>query len=285
MVILPTLKKSFTRSKILQKKKREYSESFAIHGLSRVFHGTKLEQIFWLINLLLSLGVAVFLIRKQVTSYLNKEIYIDESNVIDNKVGFPTITLCVNEDQPKLQYCNRIVSKYEALSETDRYPCRENDEANTQVTPFKFTFGFAELGRLFQLRCRDSCEQINELTLWQPIANFTNCVQFNGPKNKNTKIIKDHFSYSFTPRIEINDLEIYFHEREEKPYAERRGGVRISHLQNTDIQIQKTIKTKRLEAPYPSKCVTEKKGRLLNIFSWKIQCASLCRECQMCRKF
>ena len=139
---------------------------------------------------------------------------------------------------------------------------------------------------MFELKCTGDCNPFNkELDFWQPITNFTNCVHFNGPFNKNTKITKDHISYSFTPTIEIKDLKIYFHEREEKPYAERRGGVRISHLQNTDVRIQKTIKTKRLEAPYPSQCVTEKKGRLLNIFSWKIQCASLCRECQMCRKF
>ena len=31
----------------LHKKKKEYSENFTIHGLSRVFHGTRLEQIFW----------------------------------------------------------------------------------------------------------------------------------------------------------------------------------------------------------------------------------------------
>uniref|UniRef100_A0A7M5V472 Uncharacterized protein n=1 Tax=Clytia hemisphaerica TaxID=252671 RepID=A0A7M5V472_9CNID len=260
MVILPTLKKSITRSKILQKKKREYSESFAIHGLSRVFHGTKLEQIFWLINLLLSLGVAIFLIRKQVESYFNKETFMDENKVIDNEVGFPTITLCTNEDRSKLLYCKRPVAKYTALNNNDGNPCQENGEAKNEVLLHKFTFEFAVFGHLFELRCKGDCDAMTELLLWRPVANFTNCVQFNGPINKNTEITKDYISYSFKPRVEIKNLEIFIHEHE------RRGGVRLSHLQDTDIRIRKTVKTKRLEAPYPSRCITEEEGSQLNIF-------------------
>eukprot|EP00111_Clytia_hemisphaerica_P011502 TCONS_00033765-protein len=276
---LPKLRRVSTRQKILHKKKVEYSRSFAIHGLSRVFHGTRIEKFFWLLNLVLSFGISAFLIRSQVKSYFNKDIYIEERRISTPTLEFPTVTLCTR-DPIKYQYCKKDAAKFLRLFPGIRDPCKHKlditqNGITTNYPPGDLKFDIPT----FKIKCGVNCDFFKDIYAWRGISNYTNCVQFNGNR---LELSTDRigFRMSLAKNIKQRDFHMYIHSSEDTPYILNHGSFEVSSLQNTNLRI-KTIKTKRLEDPFPSKCVSVDEGKRLNIFPgrYSIQACSESLKC------
>ena len=271
--------------KILQAKKIEYSQSFAIHGLSRIFHGTKHEKCFWFINLLLCFGISAFLVNSQVKSYFNKEVYNDEKPVVTAKTEFPTITICDgNSNSRKYDYCGYDSSRIGLVS--GKWRCQIPSIPRNGMS-LGYPGGVSFDHNPFKIYCGDNNCFHRDLLIWGTVANFSQCAQYNRNGDASTPTDRISFYLRWKRTAKKRDFVLYVHEQEDAPYATDFGALQMSYLQNIDIRIKST-KIKRLPAPYPSSCVTEEEGKSLNIFPGKyslqacsetIRCIKTFKEC------
>ena len=80
----------------IDSKKKEFVQSFTVHGLSRIFTGSRAESIFWSTVVLVGIVISSFVIYGLVCKYYRYEIYTEVSAKVTNKNTFPSITFCDN---------------------------------------------------------------------------------------------------------------------------------------------------------------------------------------------
>ena len=282
---LPKLNyKRSLKLKVLQEKKREYSQSFAIHGLSRIFHGTKHEKLFWLINLIMCFGISAFLVNSQVKSYFNKEVYNDEKHVNTEKTEFPTITICDNSQQKKYAYCDHFdTSKLFGMMQGQWRCKKKNKPVDENLYSIGTGNGVTFFGNPFNIKCSENCI-FNDLFNWVGLKNHTHCAQYNPNGDATTTTDRNSFHLKWRGSNSKRNFNIYVHEAGDVPYVTDFGAFRMSYLQNVDLRI-KTTKIKRLPAPYPSNCVTKDEEKDLNIFPGKYTLQSCSETIRCIRSF
>ena len=78
----------------IDSKKKEFVQSFTVHGLSRIFTGSRTESIFWSTIVLFGIAISSFVIYGLVCKYYRYEIYTEVSAKVTNENTFPSITFC-----------------------------------------------------------------------------------------------------------------------------------------------------------------------------------------------
>ena len=87
--------KSLHRTKldaIVETKKDEYVNSFTVHGLTRIFKGSKSESIFWMLMLLVGVTLSTYIIHGLIRKYFEYNIYTEVRSNVSFKNVFPGIT-------------------------------------------------------------------------------------------------------------------------------------------------------------------------------------------------
>ena len=79
---------------IVETKKDEYVNSFTVHGLTRIFKGSKSESIFWMLMLLVGVTLSTYIIHGLIRKYFEYNIYTEVRSNVSFKNIFPGITLC-----------------------------------------------------------------------------------------------------------------------------------------------------------------------------------------------
>lgn len=94
---------------VIQQKKEQYIQSFTVHGVSRVFDGTKGETSFWCLIVVIGIVITSFGVYNLIAKYLAYEIYTALSSKITNENPFPAITFCDNRELIKyyFSYCGQ----------------------------------------------------------------------------------------------------------------------------------------------------------------------------------
>ena len=90
-----------------QNKLSEYSTSFTIHGLSRTIHtDSYVERLFWLLSLLMALGIAFLMVRSLFGKFWTNDVYWNtETKVINKGNPFPAVTLCLTKIKQPNVFC------------------------------------------------------------------------------------------------------------------------------------------------------------------------------------
>ena len=277
---LPNLNQKAQELTLLQKKRLEYSPSFSIHGLSRIFHGTNHERLFWLVNLIFCFGLSAFLVRGQVKSYFDKAVYIEEKIVSRSSTEFPVITICDNVKAKKYDYCGDDASAL--IPPSLGYPRCQIPENVHNYMAYGYPGGLTFEKTNFKINCGNNC-LFQDLLHWGTVANFSDCVQFNKAGKATSSTDRINFSLSWN-KNKRQDFKLYVHEKDAAPYAIDFGAFQLSHQQDMDIRIQ-TTKVNRLQSP---NCVNEEAGQKLNIFpgiytvnacAESIRCLNTFKEC------
>lgn len=81
----------------INSKKKEFVQSFTVHGLSRIFTGSRTESLFWSTVVLVGIIISFSVIYGLVCKYYRYEIYTEVSAKVTNKNPFPSITFCDNK--------------------------------------------------------------------------------------------------------------------------------------------------------------------------------------------
>lgn len=91
----------------MKNKLAEYSSSFTIHGLSRTIHtDSYIERLFWIISLLLSIGIAFLMVRSLLTKFWINDVYWNgESRITNQGNFFPAVTICMAKIKVQNIFC------------------------------------------------------------------------------------------------------------------------------------------------------------------------------------
>ena len=67
----------------------------AIHNLLKLFFSSKLViRIFWTLSIIVLMGLCAYLVIESILTYLMFDVSTTWSNVLENPVEFPKITIC-----------------------------------------------------------------------------------------------------------------------------------------------------------------------------------------------
>ena len=228
------------------------------------------------------LVVSAFLVNSQVKSYLNKEVYNDEKHVNTEKTELPTITICDNTQWKKYTYCDTVdTSKLFGLV-GGNWRCQKKKEPIENILG-RSSRGVTFSENPFNIRCGDNCV-FRDLFNWAAVKNYSQCVQYNPYGDVTTTTDRKSFRLSWDNLKSQRNYKIYVHGTGDVPYVTDFAAFQMSYLQNVDLRI-KTIKIKRLPAPYPSKCVTKEEEKHLNIFPGKYNLQSCSETIRCIRSF
>ena len=115
----------------LIKKKREYIDSFTVHGLTRVYSTSRFESFTWAFIVTGAVLLSTWLTYSIVDNYLEYNIYTEVTTPLEIENPFPSITLCDFTPMVRhyFSYCNRKRGEaYEDLTK----PCNESILESTQ---------------------------------------------------------------------------------------------------------------------------------------------------------
>ena len=83
----------------LSKLAENYSNSFTIHGLSRVFTGNRIERVIWSLALLLGFAISITTVYSLLRKYQSKQVFIETRTNVVTEITFPLITICKHRDK------------------------------------------------------------------------------------------------------------------------------------------------------------------------------------------
>ena len=78
----------------VSEKIERYVRSFSVHGLTKVFRGSRYESLFWLIMLLSGISVAFLIIHGLVVKYTTRGVYTEIKMNVTEFNHFPSVTFC-----------------------------------------------------------------------------------------------------------------------------------------------------------------------------------------------
>eukprot|EP00111_Clytia_hemisphaerica_P024671 TCONS_00072711-protein len=266
----------------IHEKSKEYSSSLSIHGLSRTIHtDSHLERIFWMISLMLAVGIAFLMVQSLLIKFWNQDVYINTESRVTSKNYFPSVTFCLEEITVKDTYCE--------------YPA--NDDLHGALTgrPEECTtgrwWGLPKLripNNVFELNAQG---MISIVTLplqtffvncpWKGVCLNKDMVQKNfKPLVENELCLTwnpDGEFYNLKNRLELNvkinhndyrgkgkGFVAYVHHHTESPISSERK-IPLSDTLNTEISFKKIVKVRKKRGN-PQSCEDNYYNNSKNIF-------------------
>ena len=249
------------RKMVIKEKIDEYVQSFTVHGLTKIFVGTRLESLFWLIILVGGMLLTVVLIYGLAAKYFRYEVYTEIRSQLTDKNYLPSVTFCDYE---------LLIDAYFAYCQL---PVRHSGKRRHKDCSFKNNVNFG------------NTTTTKEYVYWSnSIFNVTKCFTWDRKQCISNKYFKSlsHFNHSCMTWNYNGDLhDMYSHvvmEFQFKSYSPERipwiiavphdpeiheidltTKVDLEPFKSYEIRMDKTI-IKRLPFPYPSNCTNSNKG-------------------------
>jgi len=246
---------------IVEKKKNEYVSSFTVHGLTRIFRGSRSESIFWLLMLLVGITMSTYVIHGLIKKYFEYNIYTEVRSTVSIQNIFPGITVCEFNGMLSNYFAN--CGKQRGSKLNSSAVCTLDRRRNTD--------------EITNLLGNSTYEWSNG------IFKVSNCHTWGGKFCANDlyiKSLKDHNHQCFTFNHNSDFYDTYSHAYIEfqiyqTKVSDRQPFVvaivhdpRVTELDMTnrvvletsniyELKIEKTI-IRRLPAPFPSNCTSEK---------------------------
>ena len=242
----------------LQRKQEEFAKSFTVHGLTRVFKGSRFESLFWLGTLLGGILFSAIVIRGLAIKYLQYEVYTEFRYHVTHENLFPAVTICeatLLHDAYR-SYCGvspRIKQSFYNITcphKTSKLAVTIAEHENKYWTNglFNVTKCYTWGGTM----CSNN-------KYFKSLKRFNNsCItwNFNGDLSDMYSHVELGFSFNVPERLTADPSIIaVIHD----PNIEEVDIPNAVHLQShvsNDIKLDKTI-VKRLPRPYPSNCINE----------------------------
>uniref|UniRef100_A0A7M5VAW5 Uncharacterized protein n=2 Tax=Clytia hemisphaerica TaxID=252671 RepID=A0A7M5VAW5_9CNID len=253
---------NITFKHLIRKKIEEYVNNFSVHGLTRVFNGSRIESFFWMLMLTGGVCLSIVIIQGLIRKYLNYDVYTEISSMISDVNHFPSLTICEKHsfDRNYFAYCSIPIK--EIITRRNEIP----------------------------LNCRNRSLPINPIhhvrnRFWNNgIFNVTRCKTWGGKNCLSPKYLKSLTSVNGTclvlnPEGTLSDMyghvdiefqfqvprdrDLYDVEMKAMPHnptiteVDFTKSLEIDSFKGYQIKLDKTI-VKRLKSPYPSNCSDEK---------------------------
>ena len=257
----------------ISEKMNEYIGGLTVHGLTKVFTGTRVESFFWFGMLSLGSLLTFLVVFGLIKKYLEHRVYVQISSQMVDEKPFPSITVC---DENRLMqnfytYCGTSCSKEDLdidKSEADQV-CQKkwvhSKGRNVAINDEKhWTNGLFTVSRCYTWGNKN-CNSLKYLTSVRRYSDACFTFNFNG----NFSDIYGHFQIDFT----------FNHTEAGEPSNRETSIVALAHdpsileldftLKNqlepmkTLSMVYENIVIKRLPAPFPSNCTNKK---LIDIF-------------------
>ena len=254
---------------MVETKKDEYVSSFTVHGLTRIFKGSKSESIFWMLMLLVGVTLSTYVIHGLIKKYFEYNIYTEVRSTVSIQNIFPGITVCE---------FNGMLSNYFAY-------CGQQRGHATIFEADNVCSMDARAGS------EDIKDQLDHPFQWSNgVFNVTQCHTWGGKycaKDTYIKSLADHNHRCFTFNYNGDFYDTYSHAYMEFTINDKyaRGAPfiiaivhdpRIAELDMTnrvvleaskiyELKIEKTV-IKRLPSPFPSNCTS---GKMNDFFPGK----------------
>lgn len=255
--------KQITRKRFIRKKMKEYTDTFTVHGLSRVLTGTRYESIFWFFMLIGSMVLSLIVVQGLTKKYLKRHVYVQISSKMVTEKKFPSLTIC---EERKLfhsyfEYCglHPIINYVDSPNLT--YPCNRQKKwhksatiTETNVSWSNGLFTVLYCGTWGNLNCRSS-QYLRSSTQYNDA-----CVTWN--YDGNLPGIYGHAEIILA--VKFDDNEEDQHHRENERLIVLPHDPRITEIDFTKQVVLERGKSlymtlestliKRLPSPFPSKC-------------------------------
>ena len=247
----------------------EYIGGLTVHGLTRVFTGTRVESFFWFGMLSLGSLLTFFVVFGLVKKYTEHHVYVQISSQMVDEKPFPSVTIC---DE------NKVLENYNAYC---GMPCLLHDTKSSQhVCQEKW----------MHLKTKESRKTLDDH--WtNGLFTVTRCTTWGGKRCNSFKYFKSIHRYNgacITFNFNGNFSDIYGHFQIDFNYnhtealepPNRETSIVVLPHDPSILELDFTIKnqlepmktltmvydntiTKRLPSPFPSNCTSEK---LIDIF-------------------
>ena len=266
----------------LHEKSKEYSSSLSIHGLSRTIHtDSHLERFFWILSLILAVGIAFLMVQSLLIKFWNQDVYISTESRVTSKNYFPSVTFCLEEITVKDTYCD--------------YPANDDLHGALSGRPDECTTG--RWWRLPKLTIPNNAFELGAVGMMSiitlPIETFYIHCKYKGVclnkdmKAKNFKPLvenglcltwnPDGEFYNMKNRFEMNvkishkdyrdkglGFVAYVHHHTESPISSERK-ICLSETLNTEISFKKIVKARKKRGN-PQSCEDNYYNNSKNIF-------------------
>ena len=249
----------------VKEKRKQYSETFAIHGLTRCIKTTQIECVFWSSLLVIACVSSSFVIYRLAVKYSTHAVYMELRLQITDRNYFPSVTFCEEElfTNSYLAYCGRSLEDLQTDDGHNEGMCTQHHTNKpAHITQhehywssgiFNFTQCATHTGKWSGKRHGKHC---NSDTYLKPLQRLNNsCVTWNyrgdffdayshvdlGFKMSKPAHATQHasvFAIIHDPAVE--ELEMT-------------NKISMSAHMSYDVSIDKTF-VKRLPHPYPSNC-------------------------------
>lgn len=253
----PLKRKATINKKYLDKKADEYLQSVTLHGFTRIFTGSKIESLLWLIILITGCCLIGFVFYDLIRKYNRRDSYINIQHIATNKNYFPAITFC-HKRTPTYLYCNIIIKKYNRqYIDMNAKPCHRSTTPKREDRVqgvgldssftngyFKFTCGLGDYS------CSGGFRSVsNDCVTWNRDGNIYN----------EDGIFETVVSLPSVPTNSyFGKMEIIVHD--DKAFGPvQQNAISVTSNNNYEITLEKII-VNRLGPPFPSNCTKEKLG-------------------------
>lgn len=208
--------------------KKEYADSFTIHGLSRLFQGRILETIFWSIILISAVTFSSYLLFSLYMKYILYEVYTNVEFQHAKFIPLPALTIC---SKRYVKFC--LVYPL--------YPRRLCQAFNNMY----YMNHCHMTSNSWQQSCVDKDQSVNK----------EGCITINH-KNELSQI-GPGIDFGLHFRLIDNstyDATVMIHDPDSPSETEGFGDIPLKRGTELEIKMER-YDVERLPAPYPSKCV------------------------------
>lgn len=263
----------------LNEKLEDYSSSFSIHGLSRTIHtDSHLERFFWIVALLLALGIAFLMVRSLIDKFWTEDVYKLTDTRITATNTFPAVTLCSTKILVKNMYCSLQADDVEPVYVSPS--CRlygywnivKNKKSNV-IDPIIIDRGIAfqelhidnQVAMSFSCPTKEACLNLYlERDYFNTDEQFESCVTWNygGNFNNTNNIISLQIETG-----KRSTFYVYIHDHRESPMHQDLP-IMLSNKLNVQLTFEKKV-VKRLARDPPNHCESQEYNNKKNIFPGK----------------
>ena len=245
-------------------KKAEYVASFTMHGLTRIFTGTRTESIFWAVLLLCGISTSIVIVYGLIMKYLQHHIYTEIRSQVSTRNIFPSVTICDNQFPMRyFTYCGAGPYNY---SSHCIYLKKDNEKRSNLRNSSKIGEWFNGIFNVTLCWTWGNKWCASEY-FFKSLSHFNNtCFTFNW--NGTLHDVYGHVSIEFEilsgKGIDTSYIAAIIHDPRIKE-IDLTNALYFERSKSYNLRITKSM-IKRLPAPFPSNCTF---GKPLDIFPGK----------------
>lgn len=249
------------RKEYVTQKINEYIATFTVHGLTKMFTGSKIEKVFWCIMLSFGIGASAYIIYGLIVKFLKHDVYTDIREVITYKNVFPSLTFCESTliMQAYFSYCG--VPQGVPRNDLNAV-CRRNFRVPRRKPIIEANKSWSN--QLFSVsKCKTkegkSCLNNNHLKSLTHFRDACFVWNYKGQLYDQYSHVDLEFQFFKPKHLRAIPIIIALPHHHDFHEIDITNKIDLVPKKFYQIRLEKTI-VKRLPSPFPSNCTNEKTG-------------------------